>query len=253
MAGTSRDIPVPKTPRQKWIETKESWERSRHIEVPAPIRAAPPASRGFARRLPDLPGQPALWWPGRLHPPPDPRAGRPRATPSRCSRGRPGPSSTPGSASPRCPGSTSTATRTPFGCPHPREFTIARGLGRVRHHVHRRLRGAPGLLPAGPPDAGGAPRRVRRGPRQPVPGQRHARHGRGRVAAADDACTIPSRSTASWRCRTRRTPGSASPPAAGSGSRDAGPRGPRPARRRHGVAELPQGHRGADAGGARSA
>ena len=32
---------LPKTPRQKWIETKASWERSRHIEVPAPIRAAP--------------------------------------------------------------------------------------------------------------------------------------------------------------------------------------------------------------------
>src|ERR1700733_12456783 len=39
--------PLPKTPRQKWIETKESWERSRHIQVPAPITAAPPASGGL--------------------------------------------------------------------------------------------------------------------------------------------------------------------------------------------------------------
>ena len=38
---------MPKTPRQKWIETKESWERSRHIEVPAPIPAAPPLPGGL--------------------------------------------------------------------------------------------------------------------------------------------------------------------------------------------------------------
>jgi len=36
-----------KTPRQKWIETKASWERSRHIEVPAPIPAAPPRPGGL--------------------------------------------------------------------------------------------------------------------------------------------------------------------------------------------------------------
>ena len=39
--------PLPKTPRQKWIETKESWERSRHIELPAPIPAAPPRPGGL--------------------------------------------------------------------------------------------------------------------------------------------------------------------------------------------------------------
>ena len=38
---------MPKTPRQKWIETKESWERSRHIEVPAAIAAAPPRPGGM--------------------------------------------------------------------------------------------------------------------------------------------------------------------------------------------------------------
>jgi glycosyltransferase involved in cell wall biosynthesis len=38
---------LPKTPRQKWIETKASWERSRHIEVPAPIPAAPPRPGGL--------------------------------------------------------------------------------------------------------------------------------------------------------------------------------------------------------------
>jgi glycosyltransferase involved in cell wall biosynthesis len=39
--------PLPKTPRQKWIETKKSWERSRHIEVPAPVPAAPPLPGGL--------------------------------------------------------------------------------------------------------------------------------------------------------------------------------------------------------------
>jgi glycosyltransferase involved in cell wall biosynthesis len=38
---------LPKSPRQKWIETKQSWERSRHIEVPAPVRAAPPRPGGL--------------------------------------------------------------------------------------------------------------------------------------------------------------------------------------------------------------
>jgi glycosyltransferase involved in cell wall biosynthesis len=35
------DLLVPKSPRQKWIETKESWERSRHVVIPASIPAAP--------------------------------------------------------------------------------------------------------------------------------------------------------------------------------------------------------------------
>jgi len=39
--------PLPKTPRQKWIETTQSWERSRHIEVPAPIPASPPRPGGL--------------------------------------------------------------------------------------------------------------------------------------------------------------------------------------------------------------
>ena len=39
--------PLPKTPRQKWIENKESWERSLHIEVPAPVAAAPPSPGGL--------------------------------------------------------------------------------------------------------------------------------------------------------------------------------------------------------------
>ena len=38
---------MPKTPRQKWIETKESWERSLHIEVPTPLPAAPPRPGGL--------------------------------------------------------------------------------------------------------------------------------------------------------------------------------------------------------------
>jgi predicted O-linked N-acetylglucosamine transferase (SPINDLY family) len=38
---------LPKTPRQKWIETKESWERSLHIEVPAALPAAPPRPGGL--------------------------------------------------------------------------------------------------------------------------------------------------------------------------------------------------------------
>jgi glycosyltransferase involved in cell wall biosynthesis len=38
---------VPKSPRQKWIETKESWERSRHIVIPPTVPAAPPQPGGL--------------------------------------------------------------------------------------------------------------------------------------------------------------------------------------------------------------
>jgi glycosyltransferase involved in cell wall biosynthesis len=38
---------VPKSPKQKWIETKESWERSRHIETPPSVPAAPPRPGGL--------------------------------------------------------------------------------------------------------------------------------------------------------------------------------------------------------------
>jgi glycosyltransferase involved in cell wall biosynthesis len=38
---------VPKSPRQKWIETRQSWERSRHIEIPPHVAAAPPQPGGL--------------------------------------------------------------------------------------------------------------------------------------------------------------------------------------------------------------
>jgi len=41
------DHPVPKTPRQKWKEIRESWERSRHIEIPPAVAAAPPQPGGL--------------------------------------------------------------------------------------------------------------------------------------------------------------------------------------------------------------
>jgi glycosyltransferase involved in cell wall biosynthesis len=38
---------LPKTPRQKWIQTKESWERSRHVVVPDLVPAAPAQPGGL--------------------------------------------------------------------------------------------------------------------------------------------------------------------------------------------------------------
>ena len=58
--GPSRDIRLPKTPRQKWIETKESWERSLHIEVPAPLPAAPPRPGGLRVAFLTYRGNPAV-------------------------------------------------------------------------------------------------------------------------------------------------------------------------------------------------
>jgi glycosyltransferase involved in cell wall biosynthesis len=38
---------VPKSPRQRWTEIRDSWERSTHIEVPPARPAAPPAPGGL--------------------------------------------------------------------------------------------------------------------------------------------------------------------------------------------------------------
>ena len=38
---------MPKTPRQHWIQIRASWERSRTIEVPAPIVPAPAGPDGL--------------------------------------------------------------------------------------------------------------------------------------------------------------------------------------------------------------
>ena len=102
-------------------------------------------------------------------------------------RARRGPSSTRAWGSPRSAASTSTATPTRSGCPTrasspSREDWIEFGImctAGFGEPLAFSLR-ARQLLAA-------APRRLRRRPRQPVPGQRHARHGRGRLAAADHA------------------------------------------------------------------
>ncbi len=91
---------------------------------------------------------------------------------------------------------------------------------------------------------GAASRRVRRRARQPVPRQRDARHGRGRVAPADDAAP-PHHGGPPARPVPHDEPVAALHDASlvrllGH----AGARGARAARRAHRVAELPPGHRG---------
>ena len=38
---------MPKTPRQKWREIQESWERSKHVEIPPTVAAEPPGPGGL--------------------------------------------------------------------------------------------------------------------------------------------------------------------------------------------------------------
>ena len=223
----------------------------------APHRGARPggcrtaSSRGAARRLPDLPRQSPLWWAGRLHAPPDPRAASPSATPSRSSPARPGRSSIRGWGSPPCPASTSTATPTPFGsrtlASSPPERT-----GGVRHHVHRRLRGAPGLLAASPAPPGRAPRRLRPRARQPVPGHRHARHDRGRVAAAHHAAPPDHRGPPARPVAHHEPLAELHHPPLVRVPRHAGACGAAAPRDGHRVAVLAERHRGPDGGRPRS-
>ena len=180
---------------------------------------------------------------GRLHPPPDPRAGRPGSLGGGVRR--------PALARPRrgsgihaCPRPRSLPPARSVPCPALERVHLPGGLDRVRHHVHGRVRGAPGLLAAGPPAPGAATRRVRRRARQPVPGQRHAGHGRGRVAPVDDVAP-------SHHGRPPARPVAHDEPVAAIHDaplvrfpRHAGAGGPCPARGADGVAELAPGHRG---------
>ena len=141
--------PLPKTPRQKWIETKESWERSRHIEVPAPLPAAPPRPGGLRVAFLIYRGNPRCGGQGVytrhltrelvalghsvevFSGPPWPELDAGRRLHARA-RARPLPR-------PR-----------PLPGPAPARVPLAGGLDRVRRHVHGRLRRAAGLLAAGP-------------------------------------------------------------------------------------------------------
>ena len=243
---------VPKSPRQKWIETKESWERSRHIEIPPSVPAAPAATRWSADRLPHLPGQSALWRPGGLHPPSDPGAGRRWAIRSRCSPGRPGPSSTRGWASPRCPASTSTGTPTRSACPTAGSSPAGR-TGRSSPSCAPPGSASPWPSPPGLASSWPIARATSTwSTTTSASGPGMLGHGRRRLAAADDAAPPDHRRPRAgalahhqpWqRFTTRRWFGFL---------RHAGQGGPGAARGRHGLAVLPQGHRRADAGASRA-
>ena len=198
---------MPKTPRQKWIQMRASWERSRHIVVPPRVAAEPPSdpaglriaflvyrgnprcggqgvyTRYLSRELRVL-GHSVTVFSG----PPVAGARRGRrvhagAEPRPVPPARPLP-----------------------GAPSARVHVAPRRRG-VRCHVQRPGSGEPLASRGGcAKQLAREPRRVRRGPRQPVPGHRHARdHGR-RGAPAGDAATTRSPSTGVALTSTRPNP-----------------------------------------------
>ena len=149
--------PLPKTPRQKWIETKESWERSRHIEVPAPVPAAPPAPGGLRVAYLIYRGNPRCGGQGVYT----------RHLTRELSRsghsvevfaGPPWPELDAGVGFTPVPGLDLYRDPDPFRVPHPREFDSREDWMEFGGHVHRRLRRTPGLLPPRPPAPGRAAR-----------------------------------------------------------------------------------------------
>ena len=143
--------------------------------------------RDVARRTAVLPQQAPLRRSGHLHPPPEPRAGQPRARgrgvlrPA-LPRARPGRDADQGARA-----STSTASRTRSGSRSPREF---RDLVDVEEFLTMCAAGFPepktfstrvARLLRGPG------RRLRHRPRQPGPRLRHARHREDGAAADHDA------------------------------------------------------------------
>ena len=141
----------------------------------------PPDPRIPPRRLADLPGEPPLWRPGRLHPLHRPRGHR--ARPPR--RGPLGPA-VPRARRSAGPREDPEHGPLPLGQPVPGAVAVGvprpRRPRRVRAHVHGRVPRAVGVHAAGPHVAAGPPRRLRPRPRQPVVRQRDARDDGRRLA-----------------------------------------------------------------------
>ena len=141
---------VPKSPRQKWIETKESWERSRHIEVPAAVPAAPPRPGGLRIAFLVYRGNPRCGGQGvytrhltrelvALGHSVEVFAGPALARARRRSRLHAGRAASTSTASPTRSGSRSLASS-----------RAGIDWARIRHHVHRRIPRAAGLSACGP-------------------------------------------------------------------------------------------------------
>ena len=137
MVGSVGGCRVPKTPRQRWRELVGSWERSRHIEVPPPVAAAPPEPGGLRIAF--------LIYRG------NPRCGGQGVYTRHLTRelvalghsvevfaGQPWPDLDEGVGLHPGPGPRPVPRPGPLPGPHPREFTSTERPDRVRRHVRRR-------------------------------------------------------------------------------------------------------------------
>ena len=165
----------------------KATDRVRRCLPPAAGMSGLCARRSPAHRLPHLPGQAPRRWPGRLHPPPDQGARRPRP-PRRGARRPAVPGARPaGAAASSCRASTSTTTTIPCGFP-------ASGSSSTGRTSSRSPSSRPARSPSRSPSAcgpgsylDGRKRRVRPRPRQPVPRLRPAWPSSGSAAGARHA------------------------------------------------------------------
>ena len=140
---------MPKTPRQKWREIQESWERSKYVEIPPPVAPQPPGPGGLRVAF--------LVYRG------NPRCGGQGVYTRHLTReltalghsvevfsGPPWPELDPGVGFTPVPGLDLYREPDPFRVPHPREFRDRLDAARVRGHVHRRVRRAAGPSRCGP-------------------------------------------------------------------------------------------------------
>ena len=116
------ELSVPKSPRQKWIETKESWERSRHIEVPPHVPADPPQPGGLRVAFLIYRGNPRCGGQG-VYTRHLTRELRALGHSVEVFAGPPWPELDPGVGFTAVPGLDLYRDPDPFRVPHPREFT----------------------------------------------------------------------------------------------------------------------------------
>ena len=211
--------------------------------------ALPRARRSAAHRLPHLPRQPALRRPGRLQPPPRPRAHRARAHgddvrgPAVAGRRRAG------HAREGRRASTSTGARTRSGCRGRTSSATAIDLAGVRDHVQRPGFPEPYTFSRAGPQAARRPAAPTSTSSTTTSASAPGCSGcmRRRLAVRATRCTTRSPSTATSTSRTRRAPCRrlhAAPLVRVPRHADEG-RAPAAAPR-HGVGELEEGHRRPD-------
>ena len=150
--GTRTRHHVPRSPRQRWRETRESWERSAAIVTPPHVPSAPPEPGGLRVAFLTYRGNPRCGGQG-VYTRHLTRELRNLGHSVEVLSGQPWPELDEGVGFTPLPGLDLYRDPDPFRIPHPREVRDRYDALELGDHVLGRLPGAEHLLPAGPAGA----------------------------------------------------------------------------------------------------